>query len=788
MARDVGEWLEGLGLGIYAEAFDQNAVDFRALPHLDEDDLKELGVSLGHRKKLITAIRGLGAEQSEEPEPVTAPTVLSHAEPTGGPPTSMQYQFRIEDVLRLEKGHAYDLWKHFQRRADDVRGRLWTIGTWLVTLLGALLALAHQGGIIDFVGAFPGVVVVKPWPALMIAVLGGALCFHMFVVIHDHVKHITSNWDNSTHLLKGNDTASAEMKKNNDMASRLPKFVKSGWVSLYVVGSLFSLAYAGVFVLSLMSLITASGAGASASAERRVTLLTINDVYRIAGVEHGRRGGLARVRSLRRELETKDPELLVLIAGDIIYPSLLSRSYDGAQMIDILNSLDGQPFAFDPRFFATFGNHEFDKRKLEDADILADRVEESQFTWLKSNVTFATDGAGMPLVRGPNLKESALVEVNGVKVGLFGLTTDIARPDYVLKFDDVREVARRLSQELRDGGAEVVVALTHLLVEQDKKILAALGAEGPNLIIGGHEHTRQEAEVDGRWVLKADADAVSTLVVHVTLRPGKPPKIEHAYRELSGDSPAPDEDVNREVRAWQTHHNALFCAKEGKPSGCLDEVVGVATVELVAEEEKIRSCETNLGNWVADQARQAFPDADAAFVNAGSLRLNQNLPPGPVLRRDLEGLFQYDNNLMLIEIDRGTLEKVVNHAVTGWPGNGRWLQISGFTFRHDLSDPNAPKADGLALLGPDGQPIEIREEDRLRVVASDFLLDPALGDQDGYVMLGLDQVVAGASRDISLKAVVLNAFAQAGDQGVSPKREGRIVQAEVPPCTTTPKD
>ena len=693
----------------------------------------------------------------------------------------MRIQDRIDRVLRLEQDRAYDLWKHFEGRAHDLRGRLWTIGTWLITLLGALLALAHQADIIDFVVTFPGVVVLKPWPALAIAILGAILCGHMFYVIKDHVDHINTNFVGANHLTE---EKGAESKKN-DEPKKFSRFKGGGRAPLYVVGSLFFLAFAGLLVLSLWSLVTAN---AAPSAERRVTLLTINDVYRIAGVERGRRGGVARVRSLRRELETEDPDLLVLHAGDIIYPSLLSRTYDGAQMIDMLNSLDGHPFAFDLRFFATFGNHEFDKRKLKDAHILADRVEESQFTWLSSNVTFATDAARRPVVRGLNLEKSALLKVNGVWVGLFGLTIDIAWPDYVDEFDDVLEVARGLSRDLRDSDAEIVIALTHLTLQQDKEILKSLGADGPDLIIGGHEHTRQEAEVDGRWVLKADADAVSALVVHLTPRPGKPPKIDHRYWELTDDdddAPAPDGDVDRLVRAWHSHHNALFCAKENKPSGCLDQPVGIAAVELVAEEEKIRSCETNLGNWIADQARRAFPGADAAFVNAGALRLNQNLPPGPVLRRDVEELFQYDNNLMLIEIDRGILQKVVDRAVTGWPGSGRWLQISGFTFRHD---PMASKVDGLALLGPDGQRVEIGQDDRLRVVTVKFLLDPDLGDQDGYDMLGLDQVVTAAPSDVTLKAVVLNAFDQAGEQGVSPKHEGRIDQANAPPCTRSPTD
>jgi hypothetical protein len=48
VAAEIRKWLEALGLEQYAETFTENDVDFRALPHLDQDDLKELGVSLGH--------------------------------------------------------------------------------------------------------------------------------------------------------------------------------------------------------------------------------------------------------------------------------------------------------------------------------------------------------------------------------------------------------------------------------------------------------------------------------------------------------------------------------------------------------------------------------------------------------------------------------------------------------------------------------------------------------------------------------------------------------------------
>ncbi|MEJ2121085.1 MAG: adenylate/guanylate cyclase domain-containing protein, partial [Alphaproteobacteria bacterium] len=54
------QWLTGLGLERYAEAFQDADVDWDVLPDLTDTDLKELGVTLGHRKKLLRGIAALG--------------------------------------------------------------------------------------------------------------------------------------------------------------------------------------------------------------------------------------------------------------------------------------------------------------------------------------------------------------------------------------------------------------------------------------------------------------------------------------------------------------------------------------------------------------------------------------------------------------------------------------------------------------------------------------------------------------------------------------------------------
>ena len=51
------QWLDSIGLGQYEPAFLENAIDVDVLPELTEGDLEKLGIPLGHRKRLIKAIR-----------------------------------------------------------------------------------------------------------------------------------------------------------------------------------------------------------------------------------------------------------------------------------------------------------------------------------------------------------------------------------------------------------------------------------------------------------------------------------------------------------------------------------------------------------------------------------------------------------------------------------------------------------------------------------------------------------------------------------------------------------
>jgi class 3 adenylate cyclase len=78
----IADWLEKLGIGQYARRFAENDIEIDVLPHLTEQHLKDLGVSFGHRLKMLQAIAQLRGAVSARlrPESVTGPKPRDTAE------------------------------------------------------------------------------------------------------------------------------------------------------------------------------------------------------------------------------------------------------------------------------------------------------------------------------------------------------------------------------------------------------------------------------------------------------------------------------------------------------------------------------------------------------------------------------------------------------------------------------------------------------------------------------------------------------------------------------------
>jgi hypothetical protein len=72
--EQIADWLKKLGLSEYAERFVENGIEIDVLSELTDQDLEKLGVLLGHRRRMLRAIRDLGDNSAASTRPLTLVT------------------------------------------------------------------------------------------------------------------------------------------------------------------------------------------------------------------------------------------------------------------------------------------------------------------------------------------------------------------------------------------------------------------------------------------------------------------------------------------------------------------------------------------------------------------------------------------------------------------------------------------------------------------------------------------------------------------------------------------
>ena len=476
----------------------------------------------------------------------------------------------------------------------------------------------------------------------------------------------------------------------------------------------------------------------------RVTLLQLNDVYQISAVDKGTRGGLARVATLRKRVMEESPNTLFLLGGDTIAPSVASNIFKGQQMIAVWNMIGLD--------LAVLGNHEFDFGP----EVLQERIKESRFTWLASNVT--AKKTGKPFADTPPF---VIREIGGAKIGFFGLLTpetaqfSSVGPD--VAFLDPCETARKIVPEMKAKGAQIVVAMTHLGMREDKKVARCAAID---VIVGGHEHEMLESLAGRTPIFKWGADArdLGRIDLNIKLPSGELESIDWEAIPVTSE-------VAEEPQAA-----ALIADYEKKVSADVDKPIGSTTVELDARSETNRSGETNLGSYIADAYRKAV-NADVALFNGGSIRAGRVFSPGALSKRDVMSILPYENPIVKIEVTGATLRAALEHGVSQSLEEkepGRFPQVSGLRFTFD-----ARRAVGSRITSVEihGQPLD---DKKIYTLATNTFL--VLKGGDGYTMFGGAKFLIDPENGPVEPVVLMNAISL--DKTIAPKVDGRIKRVD----------
>jgi len=130
--QTIEDWLAQLGLGKYAAAFIENDVDLRALPHVAESDLRELGVSLGHRKIILAAINGLAQQPPDEQQPAPVATDAAADRRL----LSVLFCDLVGSTALSEQLDPEDMHELIRRYQDSVAGAVTRFGGYVAKYLG----------------------------------------------------------------------------------------------------------------------------------------------------------------------------------------------------------------------------------------------------------------------------------------------------------------------------------------------------------------------------------------------------------------------------------------------------------------------------------------------------------------------------------------------------------------------------------------------------------------------------------------------------------------------------
>lgn len=491
-------------------------------------------------------------------------------------------------------------------------------------------------------------------------------------------------------------------------------------------------------VLALVALVS-SYAQQKPDCTVRVTLLQVNDVYQFAPVDLGARGGIARVLTLKKEIEKQSPNTLFLLAGDTISPSVESITYKGSQMIDAWNAarLD----------YATFGNHEFDFGP----DVLRQRMSESRFKWIAANVIDKKTGKPFG-----DAARFVIREFEGVKVGIFGLTLEetkiTSRPGPDVEFLSPCETAKKIVSELHARGVKTVVALTHLSMSEDKQVARCAGVD---VIIGGHEHTLLESTSGGAPIFKMTADAreLGEINLNISKNTGAVESID--WKVIP---------VTNEIKEDQSF--ATIYRKYGALLKELSQVVGRTAVALDARSAVNRTQETNVGDFIAEAFRNASV-ADVGLINGGSIRADEILRAGPLTKRDVLSILPFKNRVVKLELTGATLRAALEHGVARSAEDaepGRFPQVSGIRLTFDATRPPGSRIVNLTI---NGKPLD--DQRKYTLATSDYI---GIDGGDGYEMFKGARLLLPRERASFDSDVLRSAIAT--KKVITPKVDGRI--------------
>ena len=503
---------------------------------------------------------------------------------------------------------------------------------------------------------------------------------------------------------------------------------------------------------------------------------------------HANLNNIAKKVTAVKEVRSKKPNSLLLDAGDVFSGTLYFNEFKGQADLAFMNLM-----GYD---VMTFGNHEFDLGSTSEGhQALVDFIKGAKFSFVSSNVDFSKDpkftGLFTDLIssnpENGKIYNGIIKEINGEKVGIFGLTTaetqDISSPGSVA-FENYIKEAEKAVKAFEDKGVDKIIALTHIGYDDnpayDNDLNLAKSVEGIDVIVGGHSHTK----VDKPTVVNKNTTGQAkdpTVIVQA-----------YQYNDYLGTL-----DVTFNQKGVVVDHNGALLkvadyAEDAQAVELLKpykaKVEEVSKKEIGAEalvalesprtggdntKPSVRKNETPLGNVITDgmlnKARQYNKDVIMALQNGGGIRAG--IDQRPITVGEVITVLPFGNTLATMEVTGKELKEAFEVSVGQYPAeNGGFLHVSGAKVEFDSSKAKGQRIVKISYKDGQGNYVDIKDNETYTIATNAFTAKG--GDSFDVFKKAYEE---GRVTDLGLSDWE-NLAEQLKSLGkVNPKIEGRIV-------------
>lgn len=383
-------------------------------------------------------------------------------------------------------------------------------------------------------------------------------------------------------------------------------------------------------------------------------ILFTNDFHsQIEPVSNTDRGGIKRIKAIVDSVRNAEPVVLLADAGDLVQGTYYFSLLNGVVEMMVLDEL-----GYDIR---TLGNHEFDKKMIGLGDMLA----MSKVPVVATNYDFSNTALDR------FVQKSSIINAGKLKIGFIGLNVrlhnlvDPAACEGVI-WQDAINLADKEAEKLRNQGADMVIALSHLgyqfnddRVYYDRGI--AMNTRHIDMIIGGHSHTYLPvpdyvSNIEGEKVPVVQTGSQGLHLGYAKIRIDDDGKPSFSYKLIPVDNRL-DDRIDKDFSDMINAYAATVTEK-------MNEVIGYCPRELRKglPESPLNNLTADGLIWMAKEFHGI--DADVSIYNTGGIR--SSIPAGNVTLGDIYAVYPFDNVLSLVTMKGSDLKTLFEYVA----GNG----------------------------------------------------------------------------------------------------------------------